>query len=70
MEEKDSKKSSTNFVKFTGIAFQLLAIIGVFTWAGVWADQRLRHQTPWLTALLSLSGVCIGIYTVLVQLKD
>lgn len=70
MAEKDSKKSSTNFVRFTGIAFQMLAIMGLFTWAGIWGDRHLAHQTPWLTALLSLTGVCLGIYSVLMQVKD
>ena len=71
MEEKDSKKSSTNnIVRFTGIGIQLLIIIALFTWLGVWADHRLRHETPWLTAFLSLTGVCTGIWAVLFQIKE
>lgn len=70
MEEKDSKKSLANVARYSGIGFQLLAIIGLFTWAGTLADHYFNHQTPWLTALLSLTGVCLGLFAVLMQLKD
>ncbi|MCF8345586.1 MAG: AtpZ/AtpI family protein [Bacteroidales bacterium] len=44
---------------------QMLVIIAVFTWAGSRLDQRAAIEKPIYTAVLSLLGVIIAIYTVL-----
>jgi len=59
-----------NLAKFTGIAFQMVAIIGVFAYAGYKIDQYAGHQTKWVTAVLSLAGVFIAMYTVIRSLKQ
>lgn len=43
--------------RYAGLAFQMLAIIGVCTWLGTWLDRRLGLTTPWLTLGLTLFGV-------------
>lgn len=60
----------SNLAKFTGIAFQMVAIIGVFSYAGYKIDQYVGHQTKWVTAVLSLAGVFIAMYTVIRSLKQ
>lgn len=44
---------------------QMLAIIAVFSWAGYKLDQRSSWEKPVYTAVLSLLGVIIAIYTAL-----
>ncbi|RLD19979.1 MAG: ATPase F0F1 [Bacteroidetes bacterium] len=68
MEKTDNKTASSskkskplkNFVKFSGLAFQLFAVIGIGTWFGYWLDSRMQLQVPIFTllgAVLSLSAV-------------
>jgi hypothetical protein len=52
-------------MKYAGMGFQMLAIIGILTWAGVKLDHRAGNEKQIYTAILSLLGVIIGIYTVL-----
>lgn len=60
----------SNLAKFTGIAFQMIAIIGVFSFAGYKIDQSAGHQTKWVTAILSLAGVFIAMYIVIRSIKQ
>jgi uncharacterized membrane protein len=58
-------KPANDYIKYTGIAFQMIVIIGVLSFAGYELDKRWNHQTPWLTAALSLIGVFISLYLVI-----
>ncbi|SFB81528.1 Putative F0F1-ATPase subunit Ca2+/Mg2+ transporter [Parapedobacter composti] len=53
------------YAYFTGVGFQMLAIIGIFTYIGHRIDKSRAAQTPLWTALFALAGVCISIYTVI-----
>lgn len=53
------------YAYFTGVGFQMLAIIGIFTYIGYRIDESRDAQTPLWTALFALVGVCISIYTVI-----
>jgi len=59
-----NSKPTNSFVRYSSSAFEMLAIIGVFTFAGWKLDQWLKIKFPVCTLILSLSGVCLGIYTV------
>lgn len=69
-QKGNNGKQTSNLAKFTGIAFQMVAIIGVFAYAGYKIDQHAGHQTKWVTAVLSLAGVFIAMYTVIKSLKQ
>ena len=66
----DDDQSSGNYAKYTGIGFQMLAIIGLFTFAGYEIDKAANHSTKWVTAILSLAGIMISLYTVVKSLKN
>ncbi|MFC7523689.1 AtpZ/AtpI family protein [Parapedobacter sp. GCM10030251] len=53
------------YAYFTGVGFQMLAIIGLFTYIGYRIDQSRNAEKPVWTALFAVAGVCIGIYTVI-----
>jgi ATP synthase protein I len=53
------------FAKYSGIAFQMLAIIGLSAWLGVWLDGRYATKTPWFTMSLMLFGVLAALYQVI-----
>lgn len=66
---KRPKRSTNNalgkYAYFTGVGFQMLAIIGLFTYIGHRIDQSRGAETPLWTALFAVVGVCISIYTVI-----
>jgi ATP synthase protein I len=67
-DENDSRPLNA-YVKYSGMGFQMIAIIGIFAYAGYKIDQSANHQVKWVTAILSLVGVFISMYIVIVSLK-
>ncbi len=71
-EEKDDNNTdeTNNLAKFTGIAFQMIAVIGIFAFAGHKIDAAENNAAPWFTAILSLTGVLISMYIIIKSLKN
>ncbi|MDB5114703.1 MAG: hypothetical protein JWQ79_195 [Mucilaginibacter sp.] len=59
-----------NYVKYSGLGFQMIAIIGIFSFAGYKIDESANHQVKWVTAVLSLTGVFISLYVVFRSIKS
>ena len=51
-------------MKYSGLAFQMLAIIGGSAWLGIWLDGRMGTG-PWLTIGLLLLGVFLSVFQVI-----
>lgn len=66
----NDQKPVSNYAKYSGIAIQMIAIIGVFSFAGYKIDQHLQHATQWVTAVMSLLGVFISLYIVIKSVKE
>ncbi|HSY75482.1 MAG TPA: AtpZ/AtpI family protein [Bacteroidia bacterium] len=66
--EQDDKPLNA-YVKYSSLGFQMIAIIGVFAFAGYKIDAAAHHEVKWVTAALSLAGVFISLYIVIVSLK-
>ena len=64
-EADDSARNSSAIGKYSGIAVQMIAIIGLSTWAGVWLDGHFHTQTPWYTIGLTLTGIFGALYQVI-----
>lgn len=69
-ELKAGKKAIVSYAKYTSLAFQMIAIIGAFAYAGYKIDEKRQAKTPLATALLSLVGVLISLYLVIRSLKN
>ena len=69
-ENNDGGSEGSSLAKYTGIAFQMLAVIGVFAYAGYKIDQSTGHTIKWVTAVLSLIGVFIALYIVIKSVKS
>ena len=63
MNKYQNKRALSNYAKYSGMAFQMLAIILLGLFAGYKLDIWL-HTKPLLTIVLSLSSVVIAIYIV------
>ncbi|MDB5288106.1 MAG: hypothetical protein JWR05_3055 [Mucilaginibacter sp.] len=69
-ESKKAGKEVNAYAKYTGLAFQMIVIIGLFAFAGYKIDEATQHDTKWVTAALSLAGVFISLYIVIRSVKN
>ncbi len=58
-------KSLRKYARFSGLAFEMIAIIGGGSFAGVKLDQRNANEFPLFTLIFSLSSVMIALYLVI-----
>jgi F0F1-type ATP synthase assembly protein I len=70
-QSKNQKKENPDtsgmktFARYSGMGFQMIAIILLFYWAGSKLDQRAATEKPVYTAILTVLGVFAGLYIVL-----
>jgi len=66
---KDQKKSkfqdAPKYVRYTGIAFEMIVIILVAVWGGLKLDERYNQGKPLFVIIFSLLGVFLALYTAL-----
>lgn len=65
----EDRKNANSFIKYSAIAFQMLATIGLFSFAGYKLDGYLETDKPIYTALLGIVGVAASLYQVVKQLN-
>ena len=63
--KNQENKGLNDFAKYSGMAFQMIAIILITTWGGIELDKLAKFNTPVFTIILSLLGVFAAIYTAL-----
>ncbi len=63
LNKKKPKNTINNIVKYSGLSFQMLAIILLFVFGGKELDKYVEWETPIFTLLLSLLGVFLAIYS-------
>ncbi len=63
-KKDDTGRQANNFAKYTGVAFQMLATIGLFTFIGYKIDQNKGGNNSTFAALLGFLGVIISLYMV------
>ncbi|GAB2551396.1 AtpZ/AtpI family protein [Rufibacter soli] len=56
------------YLKYSGLAFQMIAIMGLAAWGGRKLDAHFQNQTPWWTLGLLLVAVFASMYSVIVSL--
>lgn len=56
------KKKIDNFIKYSSLAFEMIAIMGIGTWSGVKIDQWLDLSFPAFTLGLMILSVVGAIY--------
>ncbi|MBO3272806.1 MULTISPECIES: AtpZ/AtpI family protein [Hymenobacter] len=61
----DSNNRLRALAKYSGLGFQMLGIIGVFTFIGIKLDDYLHTKKPWWTVAFVLVGVIGAMYQVI-----
>nr|WP_294901053.1 AtpZ/AtpI family protein [uncultured Pedobacter sp.] len=67
--QKNEKQPLNAYVKYSSLGFQMIGIIGAFTFGGYKLDEYQQTAMPIYTAILSLAGVAIALYLVFKGLK-
>jgi len=55
------KQSYNNYLKYSNLAIQMGAIIGIGAWGGTRLDRYFEFDTPVFTLCLTLVGVVLAI---------
>lgn len=66
----EAGEEATSYAKYMGVAFQMIVIIGLFTFAGYKIDESTGHETKWVTAVLALAGVFVSLYLIIRSVKS
>ncbi|QNJ97461.1 AtpZ/AtpI family protein [Constantimarinum furrinae] len=70
-ESKKRRQSKINsYARYSGVAFQMLAIIGLGSFGGVKLDEAFPNKYSVWTILCSLGSVAIAMYFVIKQVSD
>ncbi len=67
---EEGDRPASGYLKYSGIGVQMIVIIGLFTYAGYKIDESAHHQTKWVTAILSLTGVFVSLYVIIRSVKN
>lgn len=59
------KNDYGKYAKFSALGIQMAVIIGLFTWLGVYLDEKYQTAKSMYTVILSLTGVAIGLYLII-----
>ena len=60
-DSEPNNRGLNNYVKYSGLAFQMGGVIAVSVWGGIKLDA-ITGIEPVFTVVLSLFGVCSAIY--------
>lgn len=64
-DTREIEQERSALARYSGIAVQMVAIIGLSTWLGVWLDGYFHTRTPWYTIGLCLAGVTLAMVQVI-----
>ncbi len=68
-KEDEAKEQVNNFARYSGIAFQMLATIGLFVFIGYKIDQNRDTESMIFSAILGLVGVILSLVQVVRSLN-
>lgn len=74
MTPDDSQKSSDadkgklqSYLKYSGLAFQMLFVLGIAAYGGMKLDAYVGNKNPWFTIIFMLLGVIGSIYKIIIS---
>ncbi|MBP5396778.1 MAG: AtpZ/AtpI family protein [Bacteroidales bacterium] len=60
---KKWNRSANHYLKYSGMAFQMMAVTAVFAVGGVLLDRRVALRVPVFTIVLTIVGVFLAMYS-------
>ncbi len=62
---EQAKKSLHSYTRYSGIAIQMIVIIGALTYLGYFADKYFETSFPVFTLIFLLVSVALAMYTII-----
>ncbi len=59
--DDNRKNRFDNFIRYSSLGFEMMAIIGIFTFVGYKIDQWLKNEFRIITLILMIFSVIIAI---------
>ena len=56
-------KSADQYLKYSGMAFQMMGVTALFACGGLFLDRRLGWRVPVFTIVLTIAGVVLALYS-------
>ena len=69
-ENKPARSGRRKWAVYSGVAFQMLAIIGLGTYGGVKLDEAHPNEYSIYTIICSLASIGIALYFVIKQVNS
>ncbi|MEJ8758445.1 AtpZ/AtpI family protein [Pontibacter sp. H259] len=68
--EQDDKDGGVKpYLKYSGLAFQMIGVMVIAAWAGMKLDEYFATQNPWFTIGLLVVAVIASMVIVIVSLN-
>ena len=65
-ENKNSPQVQAKpYLKYSGLAFQMIAVLVAAAYGGMWLDENQGNKNPWWTITLMLIAVIASIYMII-----
>lgn len=64
-KQKSNESGMKGYARYSSVAFQMIASVGIMAAIGWWLDGYVRTEKPYFTAAFSLVGVIAGLYLVI-----
>jgi len=62
--DKKVRKHSNEYLKYSGMAFEMFVIMGIFVFAGTKLDEQMQTEKAWFTILGAVIGTTAAmVYT-------
>lgn len=61
------KERLNSYARFSGVGFQMLAIIALGVWGGIKLDETYPNDYQTFTIICSLASIAVALYTVIKQ---
>jgi F0F1-type ATP synthase assembly protein I len=65
MNQKKKLTNISKYAQFSALGIQMGAVIGFFSWLGVYLDDKYEFKTGWCTIVLSLFGITVALYLII-----
>ncbi|PIQ22030.1 MAG: hypothetical protein COW65_05445 [Cytophagales bacterium CG18_big_fil_WC_8_21_14_2_50_42_9] len=65
-KDKTSRQDQLKpYLKYSGLAFQMIVLLVIAAYGGMWLDSKQGNKNPWWTIALMLTAVISSIYMVI-----
>lgn len=63
--EQNRQNQVKPYLKYSGLAFQMIGILVVAAWGGMKLDEKMGNKNPWYTIIFMLVAVMASMFMVI-----